>query len=92
MAVLGCDEEMAEDIRKRLAAVLDHRPTRAFIAKDCHLTTSTFLPNQKGAGKRVSEAVLINEGKRKFALFMVACAEAGLDLDLFSAVNSKEEG
>lgn len=92
MAVLNCDEAMAEEVRQRLAALLDHRPTRAFIAKECHLATSTYSHIQRGRGKRVSDAVLINEGKRQVALFMVACAEAGLDLDLFSAPKEQSKG
>lgn len=82
-AVLGCDDELAATVRKNLGGVLAHRATRAFIAKAWHLTNTTYTV--PGPNKRADEKTFyINEGKRMAALFLVTCAEAGMDLDLFT--------
>lgn len=89
--VLGCDDEMAEQIRQTLASVMAHRPTRAFLAKACHLAHTTVTLPKKGRGTHNHDDFLINEGKRQVALFMAACAQAQLDLDLFSAPAQSKE-
>ncbi|WP_299085188.1 hypothetical protein [uncultured Ruegeria sp.] len=75
---LNCDDETAEAVRLNLAGVLDHRPTRAFLAIAWHLANTTHPVK----GSR--DQTLINEGKRMAGLFLVQCAEAGLDLNLYA--------
>lgn len=76
--VLGCDDETARTVMANLGGVLAHKPTRAFLAKTWHLSTTTRQPGQ------ARDDVLINEGKRQAGLFLVACAQGGLNLDTYA--------
>lgn len=82
-SVLKCDSETAELVMKNLGNVLAHEPTRAFLAMAWHLSTTTRTVQ----GTR--DDVLINEGKRQAGLFLVSCARAGMNLDLY---HDKSEG
>ncbi|ETW10884.1 hypothetical protein ATO8_19844 [Roseivivax marinus] len=75
-ATLQCDDATAEEVRRQLAALVQHQATRAFIAKAWHLANTTIPAGGKGGDR----AVYINEGKRQAGLFVVACAQGGLDL------------
>lgn len=67
---IRCDDETAEQVRIRLAGLMAHRPTQAFLSAFCNLSRSTYVDNhQSGA----SDA-LVQEGKRRVALFVMACA------------------
>lgn len=75
---LHCDEETAETVVKHLGGLMRHEATKAFIAKMWHLSTTTRTV------KGTRDDFLINEGKRQAALFLVACAKSGLDLNSYS--------
>lgn len=75
-SLLNCDDATAEEVRRNLAAPMQHKATRAFIARAWHLANTTIPAGGKGGDR----AVHINEGKRQAGLFLVACAGAGLDL------------
>ena len=79
-SVLKCDDETARTVAKNLAGPLAHEPTRAFLSIAWHLSNTTIPAGGKGGDR----AVYINEGKRQAGLFMVACAQQGLDLSTYS--------
>ncbi len=75
--VLNCDEETARTVQANLGGVMGHDATRAFIVRAWHLGNTTRVLN----GDR--DDYLICEGKRQAALFLVACARAGMALELY---------
>lgn len=78
-SALKCDDETAEAVRRNLGGVLDHEPTRAFLAITWHLGNTT-VPAKGG-----DRAIYVNEGKRQAGLFLVACAKSGLNLSNYTA-------
>lgn len=82
-AVLGCDDETAVTVQKNLGGIMNHEPTRAFVAKTWHLSVSTRPP------KSSRDDVLINEGKRQAGLFLVACNQSGMQLGTYSEGNAE---
>ncbi|WP_417244340.1 hypothetical protein [Celeribacter sp.] len=84
-SMLNCDDATAEEVRRTLAIPMEHKPTRAFIARAWHLATTTTPAGGKGGDR----AVYINEGKRQAGLFMVACAGSGLDLTNYTDTEEK---
>jgi len=76
--VLKCDDATAEAVQRTLGGVLAHEPTRAFLAITWHLANTTV------PAKGSRDQALINEGKRMAGLFLVQCANAGLDLSNYS--------
>lgn len=84
-ATLGCTEDEAETVRKVLAGVMEHRMTRAFLVMSLHMSTTTRVPG----GSR--DDFLINEGKRQVGMFLAACAQTGLDLDLYGQPGPQPE-
>lgn len=85
-SVLKCNDETAEAVRRNLGGVLNHEPTKAFLAIAWHLGNTTVT---KGGRDRDH---LINEGKRMAGLFLVQCAEKGLDLSIYSSTEKDEKG
>jgi len=83
--VLKCTDEEAQSVVNVLAGPMQHRHTRAFLAIALHLSNTTRTT------KATRDDVLINEGKRQFGLFLSSCAQAGLDLDLYSNPNGASE-
>lgn len=83
--VLQCDDETAKDVQRVLGRAMGHEPTRAFLARAWHLSTTTRT------AKGTRDDFLINEGKRQAALFMVACAQSGMVLETYNGPIQKEE-
>lgn len=76
-SILQCDEETARDVQRVLGRVMGHEPTRAFLARAWHLSTTTRTV------KGTRDDFLINEGKRQAGLFLVACAQSGMTLETY---------
>lgn len=71
---LNVDDATALQVVRNLGAVLSHDPTRAFIARAWHLSTTTIPASGS------DRDVFVAEGHRQAGLFLVACAQSGLDL------------
>lgn len=78
-SVLNCDDATAQEVQRVLGRVMGHEPTRAFLARAWHLSTTTRTL------KGTRDDFLINEGKRQAGLFLVACAQTGMALTTYHA-------
>lgn len=83
-SVLACDDATAHAVAANLGGVLNHEPTRAFLARMCHLSITTKT------ARAARDDVLVNEGKRQVGLFLVSCNRGGMNLDHYFTQPAKE--